>query len=522
MMMRFFKIAVALALLPVALWANTAPTVVIQSAVMRPDTTLMDIHFRVNDPDDATVKVRALAFINGVRSFSNVVQMVTFVEGTDANIGDAVAANTDLTLTWDVPVDWDIDLAEVKIEIMARDERGLLPFDWVTIPATDETEELTISLNAPSDQQILDAFFWQYADKDPALTLVNGILQGATGSGGFGGISLVSGDTIQHNGGAYILKKMNLDPATRNELSYTDFARRSTSDTSHWYAFNRPYNGFSVVVGWGLSGGFVTPTKGVTDNIESMDAGQNFAIALLKDGTVSRWGSGAAVPENLKSVIKIAAGRSHSLALKDDGTVVAWGGLNRGGEISVPSGLSNVVAVAAGLQHSLALKNDGSVVAWGTNNLGQCTVPAGLTNVVAVAAGGNHSYALTTTGTVIGWGTGNAAPTSAMTISAISVKENYGLALNSDGTVLQWGSMSGYSDFIPMPENLSNIVAVSAGGSHGLALQADGTVIAWGYNKIGSGSATSNQARVPAGLHGVSQIAAGSYDSLALKVDVSE
>ena len=127
---------------------NVAPTVVVHSAAMRPGTTYMDISFRVNDPDDATVKVRALAFINGVRSFANVLKLQTLVDGTEVLLGDAVPANTDHTLTWDVGADWNIDLGEVKIEIMARDERGLLHFDWVTIPATDTTDELTISLNA--------------------------------------------------------------------------------------------------------------------------------------------------------------------------------------------------------------------------------------------------------------------------------------------------------------------------------------------------------------------------------------
>jgi hypothetical protein len=57
--------------------ANTAPMVVIQSAAMRPGTTLMDVVYRVNDPDDATVKARALAFVDGVRSFANVIKPVT-------------------------------------------------------------------------------------------------------------------------------------------------------------------------------------------------------------------------------------------------------------------------------------------------------------------------------------------------------------------------------------------------------------------------------------------------------------
>ncbi len=77
----------AAVLWPAVLAANTAPTVVIQSASMRPGTTLMDIVYRVNDPDDATVKTRALAFIGGVRSFANLIKPVTFAEGTGAFLG---------------------------------------------------------------------------------------------------------------------------------------------------------------------------------------------------------------------------------------------------------------------------------------------------------------------------------------------------------------------------------------------------------------------------------------------------
>jgi hypothetical protein len=57
--------------------ANTAPTVVIQSAAIRPGTTLMDVVYRVNDPDDAMVKPRALAFVDGVRLFAKILKPVT-------------------------------------------------------------------------------------------------------------------------------------------------------------------------------------------------------------------------------------------------------------------------------------------------------------------------------------------------------------------------------------------------------------------------------------------------------------
>ncbi len=97
--MKSVSIPLVLLAMASAALANTAPTVVIQSAQMRPGTTLMDVVYRVNDPDDATVKTRALAFVDGVRSFANVIRPVTFVEGTAAKLGDAIPANVDHTLT---------------------------------------------------------------------------------------------------------------------------------------------------------------------------------------------------------------------------------------------------------------------------------------------------------------------------------------------------------------------------------------------------------------------------------------
>ena len=163
--------------------ANTAPTVVIQSAAMRPGTTLMDVVYRVNDPDDATVKTRALTFVDGVRSFANVLKPVTFVEGTAAKLGDAIPSNTNHTLTWDVAADWNIDLGQVKFEMLAMDGRGLLPFDWITIPAAGGNPALTVSKNSPIDADVLNALFWQYASGDSGLAPGLAALAVAKGAG---------------------------------------------------------------------------------------------------------------------------------------------------------------------------------------------------------------------------------------------------------------------------------------------------------------------------------------------------
>jgi transcriptional regulator of NAD metabolism len=63
-----------------------------------------------------------------------------------------------------------------------------------------------------------------------------------------------------------------------------------------------------------------------------------------------------------------------------------------------------------------------------------------------------------------------------------------------------------------VPAGLSGVTSIAAGTGHNLALKSDGTVVAWGDNSSG-------QINVPAGLSGVTSIAAGSAHSLALKSD---
>ena len=464
--------ALALAGLP-GLWANTAPTVVIQSATMRPGTTFMDIVFRVNDPDDATVKTRALAFKDGVRSFANVIKPTAFVEGTGSKIGDAIPANANHTITWDVAADWDVQLGQVKFEVLAMDGRGLLPFEWITIPAAGGKPALTISKDAPSNTQMLNALFWQYANGDTGLSLTSGVLRGSSASGNFAGIDLANGSTVQVYGGPFIFKSMNLDPADSSETNYASgTARAGLLNTANWHAANRPYGGVSTLLGWGNNGEGQTTIPAGLSGVTAIAAGSSHSLALKSDGTVVGWGwsryGQTTIPVGLSGVTAIAAGSFHSLALKSDGTVVGWGDNDTYGQTTIPVGLSGVTAIAASYNHSLALKSDGTVVGWGDNTSGQTTIPAGLSGVTAIAAGYSHS-----------------------------------LALKSDGTVVGWGSTS-------IPAGLIGVTAIAAGLSHSLTLKSDGTVVGLGYNASG-------QTTIPAGLSGVTAIAAGLYHSLALK-----
>ena len=493
--------------------APPVPTIV--SAAMREGTTLMDVVYRVDDPDDAVVSAFPLAFVDGVRSFANVIRPATFEEGTDAHVGTAIAANTDHSLVWNVAADWAVDLGQLKFEIICKDSRGLLSFDWLTIPATASSAEITISQNAPTDSEVLNALFYLYASGDPGVELADGVLSGSVQNEMFGFVELADGTVLRASATPYVLQQMDLAPANSADIRLAVDARSGLADATAWHAAARPFAGYSIVYGWGSNVyGEVTIPQGLWD-VTALSAGQWSSLALKADGSLLAWGwnlhGQSSVPAGLSNVTAISSGHAYHLALKSDKTVAAWG-FNNGGQTNVPAGLSNVTAIAAGRYHGLALKADGTVVGWGTNAYGQVSIPTGLVDVVAIAAGGDHSLALATNGTVIGWGEDNygqsSVPAGLSNVTAIAAGRYHSLALKSDGTVVGWGRNNvGQTN---APAGLSNVVAIAAGWYHNLARTSDGDIVTWG----GDGN---QLLPVPAGISSVSAMAAGLAHSLAVK-----
>ena len=192
-----------------------APSVTILSSQIREtDPTILDVVYKVTSTKP-TVKVRALAFQDGERSFAKVVRPETFVEGTAANIGDGIVPNQVYTLSWKVASDWQTTLAKLKFEVLAVEDE-LLPLELVTLPATATQPKLQFSWNVVEKQAIFDALLWLYADQDLGLTLSGGTLR-------HGSQTLASGKNLYQTGYdalVYLYQKMGYELLQGERLEY--------------------------------------------------------------------------------------------------------------------------------------------------------------------------------------------------------------------------------------------------------------------------------------------------------------
>ncbi|MDE6107544.1 MAG: hypothetical protein K2F83_02575, partial [Oscillospiraceae bacterium] len=351
--------------------------------------------------------------------------------------------------------------------------------------------------------------------------------------------------------------------------------------------------------------------------VPMISAGQSHTLALTSAGEVYGWGDGnggalgaqnkslqyspqpiTIKQENgnyttLTGIVSVAAGDNFSLALTKDGRVYAWGD-NQQGQLGVVSSLgtgntqitepslvlaprdasdpnrdedgylNNIVAISAGVNHSLALTADGAVYAWGKASNGQLgqggsithggyiavpvPVKSGtsseegenrLSGVIAITAGADFSLALTAEGRVYSWGDNRRGQLG--TNQAHTTVENRNYAVLVSGK-RDYEQTNGSTDFV-------GVLAISAWGlspadatastGHALAITAvvdndrkltgETKIYAWGENQhseIGGNVSGGTDVILPSGVgfsedfetHGLRAVAvaAGGQHSLAI------
>lgn len=213
-------------------------------------------------------------------------------------------------------------------------------------------------------------------------------------------------------------------------------------------------------------------------------------------------------------LVKVVSGLNFDVGLFENGTVAVEGFNDE--ETTPPSGLSGVIDIDAGNNHAIALRSDGTVVTWGltTHIQKRLTVPQELqnpntANIKAIAATSFFCIALQEGGKLFVWGGANwedplDVPANLPSdLIALAGGERHFLALRANGEVLGYGD-SGAGQ-IAIPKGLSGVTSIAAGGKNSLALKQDGTVVVWGAENT-----------VPSGLSNVTAIAAGPYHCMAL------
>ena len=188
-------------------------TKVVSCNMRKTDPTIMDVVYRVDSVTDR-VKVRALAYQKGAKSFSNVIRPERFTSDTMQNIGDAVLPNRDNLLSWYASADIGSGLSDVVMEIMAIDEEPL-SLDLTTIPANGSHGAVTYSWNILTTDMVMNALYWYYANAESDLTLSNGILK-------WQGTTLASGTSLSNPAKAveYVFGKMGYGILSGSDLDY--------------------------------------------------------------------------------------------------------------------------------------------------------------------------------------------------------------------------------------------------------------------------------------------------------------
>lgn len=280
------------------------------------------------------------------------------------------------------------------------------------------------------------------------------------------------------------------------------------------------------------------------ENVTAVASGGSFSLALLGSGRVASWGGNLygqlgdngykanwelglshASVNGLSGVTAISAGNEYALALLGNGTVMAWGnnqygqlGDGAGGTESRTGqnertprrveGLADVVAIASGGGSNFALQANGTVSAWGSNSSGQLGIEWPVQCQRRNTAGCRQYECETETGSelcsVRPAPVMQAAKTPLTGVVAISAGAVAAYALLKDGEVLSWGGnlkgqlgqpnveSGGRSAFTPpgkvmqsTTEALTNVIEISAGFDHALARLSSGKIVGWGDDDQG-------------------------------------
>ena len=265
-------------------------------------------------------------------------------------------------------------------------------------------------------------------------------------------------------------------------------------------------------IGSADDGDHPTPIK-LSGKWKTMDAGDNFTLAVNTSGQLYAWGrnqfsqlgntqgdkSSPTLIQSSTDWFALNGGYAHSLGIRGGGTsgsLYGWGS-NAYGEqgngasctngVGYPSpvtsptkgpGPTDWVAMASGQIFSIAQRSNGSLWGFGNNQDGK------LGSSDSDWTPNSCDYTFSTPRAVVG-GT-------AWVIGGFAVGRRHSIAVKSNGTLWAWGKGGNYvggggDKFVPtqIGSDTDWTAPVAAGDGHSLASKTDGTLWAFGDNTLG-------------------------------------
>lgn len=157
--------------------------------------------FIVHDADNSRVACGAYALLNGQTNLLSFVPIKTLLTN-DSGIASLTNVPTGVRqhLVWDAGADWPSQYGYLKLGIMARDNRGLIDFHFITCPANVNpnvvfTNSVTISQSPLQNSDFLNALFWLLCT-DPSVRLTNGNVYSTVDNYGVSNGALLAQTTI--------------------------------------------------------------------------------------------------------------------------------------------------------------------------------------------------------------------------------------------------------------------------------------------------------------------------------------
>jgi len=205
---------------------NSPPVAEVVSIAQRPNTTVLDIDYKVSDLDDATVHVAAAAFTTNTNSLDNMILLSTLEEGTAANLGTGIPRDAVKRLTWDVGADWGADFGDLSVHIFARDTRPhLMGLHFLSLPAEAPAPAMQISRSPLNKSWFLEPLMWLAASNNSTVvfskTGTTGNIHGTNDAPeGFRGELLASGTTVTQKGRQFLASLMGAREATSQEVQW--------------------------------------------------------------------------------------------------------------------------------------------------------------------------------------------------------------------------------------------------------------------------------------------------------------